>query len=110
MRKYFSALASHREAWPLPGRPGLSQEGWASHREAGPLTGRLGLTTCELSTSQLVKKTNKNLYIYKILRYQLHANHKILDSATKQQNAVDIKWKQSTVNLKESLILEKKLI
>ena len=49
--------ASHREAIPLTGQPGLSQGGWASHREAGPLsesrtshreavplTGRLGLS------------------------------------------------------------------
>ena len=62
--------ASHREAEPRTGRQGLSQGGRASHREAGPLTGRLGLTTCQLTTSQLAKKTNKNLYIHKILRYQ----------------------------------------
>ena len=37
-------LASHREAGPLKGRPGLSQGCLASHREAGPLTGRLGLS------------------------------------------------------------------
>ena len=36
-------LASHREAGPLTGRPGLLQGGFASYREAGPLTGRLGL-------------------------------------------------------------------
>ena len=33
-----------REAGPLTGRPGLSQEGQASHREAGPLKGLQGLS------------------------------------------------------------------
>ena len=58
--------ASHREAGPLTGRLGLLQGGLASHREAGPLTGRLGLTTCQLTTSQLAKKPNKNQYFLKI--------------------------------------------
>ena len=69
--------ASHREAGPLTGRLGLSQGGWPSHREAGPLTGRMGITTCQFTTSQPAKKTNKNLYFQKhlyinITRKSLH--------------------------------------
>ena len=37
-------IASHREARPLTGRPGLYKGGRVSHREAGPLTGRQGLS------------------------------------------------------------------
>ena len=34
---------THKKAWSITGRPGLSQGGWASERDAGPLTVNTGL-------------------------------------------------------------------
>ena len=64
--------SSPREAGPLTGRLGPLQGGLACHTEAGPITGRLGLTTCQLTTSQLAKYTNKTYISISIKHWSRH--------------------------------------